>query len=47
MTGLDLLVVTLLLSGGAQAQPDALEPVRQLYASAEYESALLALERLP
>lgn len=47
MTGLDLLVVTLLLSGGGQAQPDALEPVRQLYASAEYESALLALERLP
>lgn len=46
MTAIDLLVVTLLFSGGGQAQPDALEPVRQLYASAEYESALAALERI-
>jgi TonB family protein len=47
MNGFDLLVVALLLSGGSQARPDTLETVRQLYASAEYESALLALERLP
>ena len=44
MTGLDLLVVTLLVSGVGQAPPDPLEPVRQLYASADYESALAALE---
>lgn len=46
MTAIDLLVVTLLFAGGGQVQPDALESVRQLYASAEYESALAALERI-
>ena len=49
MTGLyGVLVVALLASGGGQPpKADALDAVRQLYASADYESALAALERLP
>jgi TonB family protein len=49
MTGLGgVLFIALLATGVAQPpEPDPLDAVRQLYASADYESALTALERLP
>jgi len=48
MSSLPVLLVATLASADLQAvAPDQLEPVRQLYASAYYESALAALEKLP
>jgi TonB family protein len=49
MTGLHgVLFIALLATGVAQpSESDPLDAVRQLYASADYESALAALERLP
>jgi TonB family protein len=49
MTGLHgVLLIALLTTGVAQpSESDRLDAVRQLYASADYESALAALERLP
>lgn len=42
-----LLLVAALALGAVQSAADSLENARQLYASADYESSLAALERLP